>query len=368
MYLIVTLIFYFTADLFLLKISKIRLISIFFLYLFLSNCQTQEYNRSDHYDGSRFHNPNPVEPPSFYFVAKHILFGRNKEWIYDSLGIQEPSPVISNLDIENLSITWIGHATTLIQFGGKNILTDPVWSDTVGLFGFFGPNRAIRPGLSFHSLPKIDYVLISHDHYDHTDIPSLKNLRDKFDPIYIVPLGMLELLTEYGITKAVELDWWNTYQNDTDLQFHLTPAQHNSGRGLFDKNKRLWGSFVIEFQNYKIFFAGDTAYEDHFTQIYSRIGKIDISILPIGAYEPEEEMRKFHTSPKDSVQAFLDLQSIYLFPMHYATFNLTRENQTKPVEDLKKAIKSYKLSENKFLIQKPGEIWQKSLKELRNSN
>lgn len=339
-----------------------------FLCLFSSFCQTQEYKLSDHYDGTNFQNPNPVEPPSFFFVTNHILFGRSKEWVYEKKEPQISSSSLPNLRKEDVSITWVGHATTLIQIGGYNFVTDPVWSNTVGLFSFFGPNRAIRPGIPFLSLPKIDFVLISHDHYDHTDIPTLKKLRDEFNPVFIIPLGMLELMAEHGITRTLELDWWNTHQVDKDVQVHLTPAQHNSGRGLFNRNKRLWGSFVIEFQNYKIFFAGDTAYEDHFTQIYSRIGKIDISILPIGAYEPEEEMRKFHTSPKDSVQAFQDLQSIYLFPMHYATFNLTRENQTKPVEDLKKAIKSYKLSENKFLIQKPGEIWQKSLKELRNSN
>lgn len=345
--------------------SKYSIMFTLFLCLFSSFCQTQEYKLSDHYDGTKFHNPKPVEPPSFFFVANHILFGRSKEWVYEKKETQVSSPSLPNLRKEEVSITWIGHATTLIQIGGYNFVTDPVWSETVGLLSFFGPNRAIRPGIPFQSLPKIDFVLISHDHYDHTDIPTLKKLKNEFDPVFIVPLGMLELLAEHGITRTLELDWWNTHQVDKDVQVHLTPAQHNSGRGLFDRNKRLWGSYVIQFQKFKVFFAGDTAYEEHFKQINSRMGKMDLSILPIGAYEPEQEMRKFHTSPQDSVQAFMDLESKFMFPMHYATFNLTAENQTKPIDDLKREINKLKLSENQFIILKTGELWQKSLKDLR---
>ncbi|WCL49613.1 MBL fold metallo-hydrolase [Leptospira sp. GIMC2001] len=352
------------------------LIIIIFIYNFVG-CSSTNFPRSDHFDGSTFHNPKPVDPPSFYFVARHILFGRSNDWIFSDLDENKIETLDDNklgihstehqqLPIDKIAVHWVGHATTLIQLGGKTFLTDPVWSNTVGPLSTFGPTRAQVPGIEFQKLPNIDYVLLSHDHFDHTDIPTLLRLQKKFDPRFIVPLGMAKLLNDNRISNIIELDWWNNIHTRDGLVIHLTPAQHNSGRGLFDRNKRLWGSFVLEYNKFRVFFAGDTAYSNHFSEIYNKLGKIHFAILPIGAYEPAKEMRKFHTSPNDAILAFKDLHSNYMLPIHFATFNLTAEDQKKPLEVLRISIKKFNLSEKRFLIQKIGGSWKGNLSELGN--
>lgn len=348
-----------------------KIIFIFILLLHKSCSSTSQYQMSDHYDGNEFHNIKPVDSPSFLFVANHILFGRSKDWVYNDLASDDQAiknksnRKINSLRDEKLAIHWVGHASMLIQIGGKNILTDPVWSYVVGPFSFFGPTRAQKPGIEFQDLPSIDYVLLSHDHFDHTDIPTLKRLKKSFNPKFLVPLGMKELLEANEISNTFELDWWDEIKINENMKVYLTPAQHNAGRSLFDRNKRLWGSFVLEYKGYRVFFGGDTAYSDHFKKIKERIGKIHISILPIGAYEPREEMKKFHISPEEAVQAYLDMGSDYFIPIHFSTFNLAAESQKQPLEDLYKAMEKKGISKNSILFQSIGGKWEGNLNILK---
>ncbi|MDX1960294.1 MAG: MBL fold metallo-hydrolase [Leptospiraceae bacterium] len=236
-----------------------------------------------------------------------------------------------------LSVTWIGHATTLVQVDGLNILTDPIWSERCSPVSFAGPKRYTPPGISIDDLPNIDIVVISHNHYDHMDIPTLKLLEKKFRPVFIVGLKNKKFLVKEGLTNVREMDWWESI-NVRNLKVTFTPTQHFSSRGVFDRDATLWGSYVLEGKKNKIYFAGDTGYSSSFKMIGEKFPEIDIAILPIGAYEPIWFMQPIHMSPKESVQSFLDLNAKYMVPMHYLTFVLTDEALDEPLKITKELM------------------------------
>ena len=260
----------------------------------------------------------------------------------------------------NLSVTWIGHATVLIQIDGINILTDPIWSERCSPVSFAGPKRYTKPGIEFESLPKIDIVMISHNHYDHMDLDTLVELEKKFKPVFFVGLKNKSLLKNLGISKIEELDWWES-RKVKDIDIHFTPTQHFSGRGLFDKNSTLWGSYILKGSKNTIYFAGDTGYFEGFKEIANRFPSIDIAILPIGAYEPRWFMKEIHMNPEESFQAFLDLKAKYFLPMHYLTFVLTDEALDEPLKkteslfntnpNLVKQLLNIKIGESKFFLE-----------------
>ncbi|MFH1644466.1 MAG: MBL fold metallo-hydrolase [bacterium] len=234
-------------------------------------------------------------------------------------------------------ITWVGQATFLIQIGNVNILTDPVFGN-LGL----GFNRNFPPGISLNDLPKIDYVLISHNHRDHLEINAVRYVTKKYDPVFLIPQGNKRWFNKLKIEKVMEFKWDNKKTfflndfNSDEISFHFLPAFHWSTRGLFDMNTSLWGSWMIEFNGYKIYFAGDSAYDNHFKRIGEKFKKIDVVLMPIGPNEPEEMVIHSHVSSEQAGQAFLDLNAHSFIPMHWGTFRIAFDHFDDPIKRLKK--------------------------------
>ncbi len=223
------------------------------------------------------------------------------------------------------SLTWIGHATYLLQLAGRSVLTDPILSPRLGLL-----SRNVAPGLSWEALPRIDVVTVSHNHFDHMDRPTLVRLaRRSPRPAAVVPLGLARPMRAWGFDEVAELDWWGTARV-RGLDVTLVPAQHWSRRSAFDQDKTLWGGFVIEGGGLRAYHSGDTAYFSGFAQIGARVGSIDAAMLPIGAYDPRWFMREQHMNPEDAVQAFVELGAARFFAMHWGTFKLTDEPLDEP--------------------------------------
>ena len=232
------------------------------------------------------------------------------------------------------SLTWVGHATWMIRLGGQTLLTDPVWSTSLGP----GITRNVRPGVD---LDQVDptVVLVSHNHRDHLDAPTIRRIGSK--PTYVVPTGLGAFFTKMGADKVIELDWWSTTRVG-DLTITFVPSQHWSQRGATDKNETLWGGFVIEGDERKVYFSGDTAYFQGFSEIGRRFLHIDAALLPIGAYDPEWFMRVQHMNPEDAVNAFKDLGARLLCAMHWGTFKLTDE----PLDEPPQLLERFRQREN----------------------
>ena len=230
------------------------------------------------------------------------------------------------------TVTWVGHATLLVQLQGVNILTDPIWSDQAGPFGF-GPRRLQPPGLRFEDLPPIHAVVISHDHYDHLDLRTVQRLARTHAPTFFVPLGVREWFAERGIAEVVELDWWQRHVH-RGLTFVATPAQHGSGRGLADQNLRLWSSWAVLGRERRFFFAGDTGYDPGMAEIGRRLGPFDVAAIPIGGYSAFSARHPNHVNPEEAVRLLEDVQGRLMVPMHWGTFALNREPYREPPERL----------------------------------
>jgi len=230
------------------------------------------------------------------------------------------------------TVTWIGHATLLVQLDGVNILTDPIWSDHAGPLGI-GPRRLVPPGVRLQDLPPIHAVVISHDHYDHLDVHTVQQLVRLYHPTFFVPLGLRAWLAERGVREVVELDWWQRHTH-RGLTFVATPAQHGSGRTLTDQNLRLWSSWVVLGRDRRFFFAGDTGYTPALAEIGKRLGPFDVAAIPIGGYSAYAAHHPNHVSPEEGVQLFEDVRGQRLVPMHWGTFALNREPFREPPERL----------------------------------
>jgi N-acyl-phosphatidylethanolamine-hydrolysing phospholipase D len=224
----------------------------------------------------------------------------------------------------NPSVTWIGHSTLLIQLDGLNVLTDPHWGDRASPLGWAGPRRLSAPGLRFEDLPRIDAVLLSHDHYDHLDRGTVRRLAAAHDPLFVVPLGLKRWLAGEGITRVEELDWGQSL-GYRSLVFHCLPAQHFGGRLPGDANTRLWASWAVLGGERRLYFGGDSGYFDGFREAGARLGPFDLAAIAIGAYLPPAIMRAAHTTPEEAVQAALDLRARVLLGIHWGTFDLAEE-------------------------------------------
>ena len=240
------------------------------------------------------------------------------------------------------TVTWIGHTTVLIQLEGKNILTDPVWSARAGPMNRFGPARLTPPGMALGDLPSIDIVLLSHNHYDHLDADAVRELGKNPATKFFVPLGMKEWFADEGITNVQEMDWWDS-QSVNGLHHTCTPAQHFSGRGLSDRNKTLWGSWCVEGKTKKFFFAGDSGYSAHFKDIGTRLGPFDLSLMPIGAYDPRRLMRPVHMDPDEAVRASLEVGARTMLATHWGSFKLTDERLDDPPKKMEEAVRARNL-------------------------
>lgn len=305
---------------------------------------------SDHFNGNIFLNPKGVKSKGFIDIIKWSTNRKQGQWT-ENLD-PEYLYVAEHTDTAKLAITFVNHSTFLIQTPDKNILTDPVWSERVSPFTFIGPRRMRPPGVHIEDLPHIDIVLISHNHYDHLDIPTLKKLQKAYHPLFIVPLGVKPFMDQKVGGACIEMDWWDDHQLDR-ISIACVPAQHFSGRGLADRNTTLWAGYVIESDWGNIYFAGDTGYGDFFKEI-ARKYPIKLSLLPIGAYMPQWFMSPIHTSPEEAVQIHMDMQSPQSIGIHYGTFPLADDGQQEPLSDLQKAKKKHGIPDDAFIILKEG--------------
>jgi L-ascorbate metabolism protein UlaG (beta-lactamase superfamily) len=252
-----------------------------------------------------------------------------------------------SLDGEAAIVTFIGHSTFLIQTAAGNILTDPIFSERASPLSMLGPRRVRQPAIPFDDLPSISTVLLSHNHYDHCDLRTLGMLAERFDPLVVTPLENGALVRSSGIRRVEELDWWQEAKYST-VGITLTPAQHFSARSPLDRNRALWGGFMIAVNGARIFFAGDTAYAGLFREVRLRLGPIDLALLPIGAYEPRWFMQSVHMNPAEAVQAHLDLEASESVGMHFGTFQLTTEGVDEPLRALDEACRAKNIPRSRF--------------------
>ncbi len=258
--------------------------------------------------------------------------------------------------------TWIGHATVLVQMGGLNLLTDPVFSERASPLSWTGPLRAQPPGLALADLPRIDAVLVSHNHYDHCDLPSLKALATQAGgpPLFLVPLGLKALLEDAGIAHVVELDWWQSHTLQ-GMDIVMTPVQHWSARGLTDRLRTLWGGWALFAPDFHLFFAGDTGYSADFADIRARFaprqgsGGFDLALLPVGAYAPRWFMKDQHVNPEEAVRIHLDLGARRSLGIHWGTFELTDEPLDEPPRTLAAARRALGLADDAFVLNAIGQ-------------
>jgi L-ascorbate metabolism protein UlaG (beta-lactamase superfamily) len=253
-------------------------------------------------------------------------------------------------------LVWIGHATYLINKDGLTILTDPVFSKRASPVRFAGPKRLIPPAIPIEKLPKIDVITVSHNHYDHLDLRSLKKIY-KANPnaIFLVPKGDKRRLERRGIENVKEFLWWEEIDINGS-KFTFTPVQHWSARGIADRNKSLWGGWFMELKTESIYHAGDTGYSDDFIETKKRLGSPSLSLIPVGAYAPRWFMKTNHVNPLEAIQVALDLESKRNFGMHWGTFQLTDEEIMEPPELLKQSLNELGLSEEFFRVLQPGQV------------
>lgn len=320
--------------------------------LFCFSCSSLP--ESDHCDGIKFFNSAPGH--SFTDEIRWFWEMETVEWPEQVIDEQQPKPPL-RVKSGELRVTYINHATVLIQMDGINILTDPIFSDRAGPVSFIGSKRIRKPGVAIDDLPRIDIILISHNHYDHLDLPSLAAIGKRDKPVILAGLGVGKILDESLFTGIFELDWWQEYGfSSAEVKFVFVPAFHNSGRRLFDSDRTLWGGFVIEDKYGCIYFAGDTAYGGFLEAIHKRYPEFRLTIFPVGNYEKRWIMKTQHMNPDDAVRAHILLNSKQSIGMHYATF-LEHPEQTidQHKEDLGKALEEYNVQREKFLILKFGE-------------
>ena len=294
--------------------------------VYVSTMTMTTAEKSDHFDGRRFVNPGGDAGQPFSKVPRMLLTRRTPWPSHVDAPAERPPPPD---DAAAAVVTFIGHATFLIQTPQGHILTDPMYSQRAGPLNLLGPRRVRQPAVRFEDLPEIATVLVSHNHYDHCDLRTLARLAARFDPVVITPIGNGALVRSAGIRRIEELDWWQA-SHAPHAPITLTPAQHFSARTAFDKNRALWGGFMIALDRARIYFAGDTAYADFFHDVRRRLGPIDLALLPIGAYEPRWFMRSVHMNPAEAVQAHLELEATESIAMHYGTFQLTTEGIDEP--------------------------------------
>ncbi len=313
---------------------------------------------SDHFNGKTFFYPGERAERGLLDVLKWKLTSRAARWPRE-VPINPP-PLPPAPRAEGVTATWIGHATFLLQTSTANILIDPVFSERVSPVSWIGPRRVHAPGIAMDALPRIDLVLLSHDHYDHCDFATLRYLAQHHRPRVIAPIGHAALLAPLGFTDVVELDWWQTHSagDDATIAPHitLTPSRHWCRRRPGDTNVRLWGGFLIRAGGRLVYFLGDSGYDDAlFREIGQRGGAPDLALIPIGAYAPRWFMRSAHMNPAEAVQVHRDIRSKLSIAMHWGTFQLTDEAREEPVTQLAAARLAAGLAPNSFRALAPGE-------------
>ena len=310
---------------------------------------------SDHFNGERFFYPGSGRQPGLADILRWKLTSRATPWP-SGVATPPPLPLPAPPSPEGAAVTWIGHSTFLIQTAQGNMLTDPVYSRRIGPVSWTGPLRAVAAAPAWESLPRIDTILLSHDHYDHCDIPTLRRLARGDGPVIFAPLGHAALLSAAGVAApVVEMDWWDSRPLGDDGSVTLTPARHWCRRRPGDTNRRLWGGFMIRAGGRVVYFAGDSGYDDSlFGEIARRCGSPDLALIPIGAYEPRWFMRAAHMNPQEAVRFHREVGARRSVGMHWGTFQLTDEGREEPVRALEGARSEAGLSDEDFIVLKPG--------------
>ena len=310
------------------------------------------YSISDHYDGRRFFNPNPLaQPRSLKYLVRWMRTREPAEWPAHVPLKSHPAPP-TRVEPDQVAITFIGHSTFLIRTARTVIITDPVFTTHAGPFGITGPRRVRAPGLSPAQLPDIDFVLLSHNHYDHLQ-PSSMALFEGTPVLTALGVGR-HLHRGPEEEGAIELDWWQQV-TVRGAEVTCVPAQHFSARTPFDRNRTLWCGFVVRVDGVTIYFAGDSGYSPHFAEIGARCPGIDVALIPIGAYEPRWFMEPVHMNPEEAVRAHLDLGPRISIGMHFGTFQLTDEAIDEPLLALEQAREDYDVSAEAFGVLDFGE-------------
>jgi L-ascorbate metabolism protein UlaG (beta-lactamase superfamily) len=315
---------------------------------------------SDHFDGTHFFDPDGAPPKKLSEVLRwQFGSGRERhawpEWA-PSPHADTPPPRVTG---DNVRLSFVGHASWLIQTAGLNILVDPVWSARASPLAWAGPKRHNDPGIAFDALPRIDIVLVSHGHYDHLDVATLSKLATKFSARVITPLGNdVTMRSADGAIRAEAFDWHDRVELGGGIAVTLVPTRHWSARGLFDRNKTLWASFVLETPAGKIYIVCDSGYGDgkHFRRVADAHGPLRLAILPIGAYEPRWFMKDQHMNPSDAVKALADCGTAQALAHHHGTFQLTDEAIDAPVTALQAALDEAKIPRERFVALKPGQV------------
>jgi L-ascorbate metabolism protein UlaG (beta-lactamase superfamily) len=321
---------------------------------------------SDHFDGHLYFNPgltaqtpqagNQPRRSSYGWIRRWIIGNDWPEWKAGKELPPGPRPA-ARVPEGTLNVIPVGHATFLIQMDGLNILTDPIWSERCSPVSWAGPRRHRAPGVRFDDLPSIDVVLISHNHYDHLDLPTLENLAEKGVPLSITALGNRSLIRGAGIPRVEELDWWQSFQLSPKVTVTLVPAQHFSARTLWDRNKTLWGGFVISGPSGNLYFAGDTGYGPHFQEIAHRFSPIRVAILPIAPFSPQQSTESssayrsvVHMGPAEAVRAHLDLDAQVSIAAHFQVFQLGPDGFDDAVNELASTLKAQNLTADTFIV------------------
>jgi N-acyl-phosphatidylethanolamine-hydrolysing phospholipase D len=290
----------------------------------------------------------PIAPAA---IGLPFLWRRFRATLVPRPGAAPAVPFDREALLRNPGVTWIGHATLLVRMDGAGFLTDPVFSERASPVSFAGPRRLVPPGVPLGELPPLDFALLSHDHYDHADLPSIKTLAAR-GLRFIVPRGVAELVRRMG-GEAVELGWWDSVVIGA-LRVTCVPAQHFSGRTLTDRNRRLWAGWVVAGPTRSFYFAGDTAYFPAFAEIGRRLGPLHLAAVPIGAYSPREIMSPVHTTPEEGLQAALDARAERVLGMHFGTFDLADEPLDEPPRRFLAEAARLKLGDRAFVL-KVGE-------------
>lgn len=317
---------------------------------------------SDHFDGLHFFDPHGSPPKSLGEVLRWTFaVGRQRavwpDWVPSGYA-DTPPP---RIDGDKVRLSFVGHASWLIQTAGLNILVDPVWSERASPFTFAGPKRHNDPGIAFDALPGIDVVLVSHGHYDHLDVATLSKLAAKFSPRVITPLGNdVTMRSNDSAIKAEAFDWRDRVELGNHVAVTLVPTRHWSARGLLDRNKALWASFVLQTPAGKLYIVCDSGYGDggHFRRVADAHGPLRLAILPIGAYEPRWFMKDQHMNPSEAVQALADCGAQQALAHHHGTFQLTDEAIDAPATALGVALDEAKIPRERFVVLKPGQVFE----------
>lgn len=302
-----------------------------------------KYPITDHFDGKLFYHAGLESDHSFWSVVKWAVLRPSlnyPDWIDNKSKPQLPK----KLEDKKVAATFINHSSFLLQTKSFNFVTDPIWAQRASPVSFLGPKRFRDPGIKLDELPPVHFVVLSHNHYDHFNLQSIEDLHKKFKPIFIMALGNARLVKKIEGIQVVELDWWQPHTisvNGAMAKITLVPSQHWSARGITDKREALWGGYVIEADAAKIYFAGDTGFNQ---EIFNKIGEtfkdIDLALLPIGAYEPRWFMKINHVNPEEAVQIHLAVKAKISVAMHYGVFRLSDEEFGQPEKDLETAKKN----------------------------